>query len=169
VSDVLVLQKLLAAPVSNAIVEFGFDQVGPFVAAAAESVTLPGPRQRLLAAYGVDAAPEFADVVRFQTTAGWRRSAHPVMHRGRGRHSRTGSCWVTRWRGYGPFPGRATPTVRSTGGSARTVNRSDCHGMGALPGLGGRPKMEPPTAMVGTLTRWQGREFFAASWPTPSC
>lgn len=64
-SEPFVLQKLLAAPVAAAIVETGSDQVGGLVTAASEVAGLRTPAQ-LLAAYGVEAAPEFADVVRFE-------------------------------------------------------------------------------------------------------
>ena len=58
----LVLQKLLAAPISHAIVESGLDQIGGYVTEASAVVGLRTPAA-LLAAYGVDGAPEFADVV----------------------------------------------------------------------------------------------------------
>jgi hypothetical protein len=65
VPESLVLQKLLPASVAAAIVESGYDQVGGYVAAASEVTGLRTPAA-LLAAYGVDAAAEFADVVRFE-------------------------------------------------------------------------------------------------------
>lgn len=65
VPEPFVLQKLLTASVAAAIVETGSDQVGGLVSAAAEVAGLRTPAE-LLAAYGVEAAPEFADVVRFE-------------------------------------------------------------------------------------------------------
>jgi hypothetical protein len=64
VPEPLLLQKLLTAPVAAAIVETGSDQVGGYVAAASEVAALRTPSD-LLAAYGIDGSPEFADVVRF--------------------------------------------------------------------------------------------------------
>ena len=60
-----VLQKLLATPLSSAIVENGLDQIGGYVTEASAVVSLRTPAE-LLAEYGVDAAPDFADVVRFE-------------------------------------------------------------------------------------------------------
>ncbi len=61
--DALVLQKLLTGRAAAAIVELGEDQVGGFVAEAGAATSLRTPAE-LLAAYGIDANPEFADVVR---------------------------------------------------------------------------------------------------------
>ncbi|MFC7672719.1 hypothetical protein ACFQWH_06540 [Mycolicibacterium sp. GCM10028919] len=61
----VVLQKLLTGSVAAAIVEAGSDHVGYYVTLASEVASLRTPTQ-LLAAYGVDGAPEFAGVVRFE-------------------------------------------------------------------------------------------------------
>ena len=58
-------QKLLAGHVAAAIVENGYDQVGGFVASASAVAGLRTPAD-LLAAYGVEATPDFVDVVRFE-------------------------------------------------------------------------------------------------------
>lgn len=61
----LVLQKLLNSALATAIVETGDDQVGGFVTDAVTVADLRTPQQ-LLAAYGVEGAPQFVDVVRFE-------------------------------------------------------------------------------------------------------
>ncbi len=158
--DVLILQKLLAAPVSNAIVEFGFDQVGGFVAAAAEAVTLRTPAA-LLAAYGVDAAPEFADVVRFEQprlatfgTPGDAPRPWPTFSNGFLLGDSLARVWtISRTRySYGAEYWR----IRADGEQKR-LSRYE----GVARGWAGAKQWSPPTAMVGTLARWQGREFFA--------
>ena len=158
--DVLVLQKLLAAPVSNAIVEFGFDQVGGFVTAAAEAVTLRTPAA-LLAAYGVDAAPEFADVVRFEqprlATFSTPRDAPrpwPTFPNGFLLGDSLARVWTmsrTRY-SYGAEYWR----IRADGEQKR-LSRYE----GVARGWAGAKQWSPPNAMVGTLARWQAREFFA--------
>jgi hypothetical protein len=65
VPERLVLQKLLTAPLATAIVETGSDQVGSYVTEASAAVGLMTPGD-LLAAYGVDASPQYVDVVRFE-------------------------------------------------------------------------------------------------------
>ena len=64
-SEPLLLQKLLTSSVAAAIVEAGSDQTGGYVAAASQAAALRTPAD-LLAAYGIHASPEFADVVRFE-------------------------------------------------------------------------------------------------------
>lgn len=59
------LQQLVAASVSNAIGESGLDQIGGYFTEASAVVGLRTPAN-LLAAFGVDADPNFADVVRFE-------------------------------------------------------------------------------------------------------
>jgi hypothetical protein len=73
VPEPLVLQKLLAPPVAAAIVEKGSDQVGGFVTPASEVAGLRTPAE-LLAAFGMNAAPQFTDVVRFEQP---RLAAYP--------------------------------------------------------------------------------------------
>ena len=156
----LVLQKLLAGPVSSAIVENGLDQIGGYVTEASAVVGLRTPAD-LLAAYGVDAAPDFADVVRFEqprlatfakpTNADppWRDfpqgfllggSLAPVWRMSRTRFSYGAEYW----------------RIRSDGEQKR-LSRYE----GAARGWVGAKRWRPPSSMVGTLARWQGREFFA--------
>lgn len=156
----LVLQKLLAAPMSHAIVESGLDQVGGMVAEASRALGLMTPAE-LLAAYGVDAAPEFVDVVRFeqpraatltrpsQAKRPWPTFPHgfllgdsltPVWSMSRTRYSHGAEYW----------------RIRSDG-----EQRCLSHYAGAGRGWVRAKRWRPPSPIVGTLARWQGREFFA--------
>ena len=156
----LVLQKLLAASISSAIVENGLDQVGGYVTEASAVVGLRTPAE-LLAEYGVDAAPDFADVVRFEqprlatftkpsdSDRPWRDFPHgflvggslaPVWRMSRTRFSYGAEYW----------------RIRSDGEQKR-LSRYE----GAARGWTGAKRWRPPSPMVGTLARWQGREFFA--------
>lgn len=155
-----VLQKLLATPLSSAIVENGLDQVGGYVTEASAVVGLRTPAQ-LLAEYGVDAAPEFADVVRFEqprlaaftkpsdAELPWRDFPHgflvggslaPVWRMSRTRFSYGAEYW----------------RIRSDG-----QQKCLSHYKGAGRGWVGAKRWRPPSPLVGTLARWQGREFFA--------
>ncbi|SEB02043.1 MULTISPECIES: hypothetical protein [unclassified Mycobacterium] len=155
-----VLQKLLAAPVSSAIVENGLDQVGGYVTEASAVVGLRTPAE-LLAAYGIDAAPDFADVVRFEqprlatftkpsdAERPWRDfpqgfllggSLAPVWRMSRTRFSYGAEYW----------------RIRSDGEQKR-LSRYE----GAARGWVGAKRWRPPSPIVGTLARWQGREYFA--------
>lgn len=155
-----VLQKLLAAPVSHSIVESGLDQTGGYVTEASAVVGLRTPAD-LLTAYGVDAAPDFADVVRFEpprlatftkptdSEQPWidfpygflyGESLAPVWRMSRTRFSYGAEYW----------------RVRSDGEQKR-LSRYEGAGRGWVGAKGWRP----PSPMVGTLARWQGREFFA--------
>jgi len=160
VPEQLVLQKLLAAPMASAIVENGLDQVGGYVTEASAVVGLRTPAE-LLTAYGVDAAPDFADVVRFEqprlatfTTPShserpWRDFPHglllggslaPVWRMSRTRFSYGAEYW----------------RIRSDG-----EQKCLSHYAGAGRGWVGAKRWRPPSPVVGTLARWQGREFFA--------
>lgn len=156
----LVLQKLLAAPTASAIVENGLDQVGGYVTEASAVVGLRTPAE-LLAAYGVDAAPDFADVVRFAQP----RLATFTKPSDSERHSRDfpqgfllGGSLAPVWRmsrtrfSYGAEYWR----IRSDG-----EQKCLSHYAGAGRGWVGAKRWRPPSPVVGTLARWQGREFFA--------
>lgn len=155
-----VLQKLLAAPVSNAIVENGLDQVGGYVTEASAVVGLRTPAE-LLAAYGIDAAPDFADVVRFEqprlTTFSKPSDAEQPWH-DFPQGFLLGGSLAPVWRmsptrfSYGAEYWR----IRSDGEQKR-LSRYE----GAARGWVGAKRWRPPSSMVGTLARWQGREFFA--------
>ena len=155
-----VLQKLLATPVASAIVDNGLDQVGGYVTEASAVVGLRTPAE-LLAEYGIDAAPDFADVVRFEqprlatftkpsdSDRPWRDfpqgfllggSLAPVWRMSRTRFSYGAEYW----------------RIRSDG-----EQKCLSHYAGAGRGWVGAKRWRPPSPVVGTLARWQGREFFA--------
>jgi hypothetical protein len=160
VPESLVLQKLLPASVAAAIVESGYDQVGGYVAAASEVAGLRTPAA-LLAAYGVDAAAEFADVVRFEqprlavltapsdAARPWQTfpngfllgdSLARVWSMGRTRYSYGAEYW----------------RIRSDG-----EQKCLSHYAGAARGWVGARQWRPPSPIVGTMARWRGGEFFA--------
>jgi len=164
VSDRLVLQKLLTAPIAAAIVESGADQVGGYVASASAAASLRTPVD-LLAAHGVDGAPEFVDVVRFEqprlATLGvpavaerpWPTfpngfllgdSLAQVWTLGRTRYSYAAEYWRIR-----------------ADGEQKCLSRYE----GAARGWVGAQRWRAPSPMVGTLARWRGREFFADVLP----
>nr|WP_155910561.1 MULTISPECIES: hypothetical protein [unclassified Mycolicibacterium] len=151
---------MLAAPISHAIVESGLDQVGGYVTEASAVDSLRTPAD-LLAAYGVDAAPDFADVVRFEqprlatftkpsdAERPWvdfplgflhGESLAPVWRMSRTRFSYGAEYW----------------RIRSDGEQKR-LSRYE----GAARGWVGAKRWRPPSPMVGTLARWKGHEFFA--------
>ncbi|MBE1548112.1 hypothetical protein GGC64_002120 [Mycobacterium sp. OAS707] len=160
----LVLQKLLTAPIAAAIVESGSDQVGGYVAAASAAASLRTPAD-LLAAYGVDGTPEFVDVVRFEQP--WLATLS--MPDGRERPWQTfpngfllgdslAQVWTlgrTRY-SYGAEYWR----IRADG-EQKCLSRYE----GAARGWIGARRWRAPSPMVGTLARWQGREFFADVLP----
>jgi hypothetical protein len=122
VPEPLLLQELLTAPVATAIVEAGSDQVGGYVAAASEVVVLRTPSD-LLAAYGIDGSPEFADVVRFVQP----RLATFSSPSGEARPWQTfpnGFLLGDSLRVCGTWGGLGTPLAPNTGGSVRTASRS---------------------------------------------
>ncbi len=156
----LVLQKLLAAPIARAIVEAGFDEVSGYVTAASAVAGLRTPGE-LLAAYGVDAAPQFVDVIRFRqprlarfstptdAQRPWQtfsngfllgESLAPVWNLGRTRYSYGAEYW----------------RIRSDG-EQKCLSRYE----GVARGWTGARQWRPPSPMVGTLARWRGNEFFA--------
>lgn len=158
--ELLVLQKLLTAPVASAIVQNGSDQVDGYVSAAQAVAGLRTPAD-LLAAHGVDAAPEFVDVVRFEQprlagfsapTAAQRPwqtfpngfllgdSLAQVWKIGRTRYSYGAEYWRIRY-----------------DGEQKRLSRYE----GAARGWVGAQRWRPPSPMVGTLARWRGGEFLA--------
>ena len=156
----LVLQKLLTAPIAAAIVEAGSDQVGGYVTEASAVAGLRTPAD-LLAAYGVDATPQFVDIVRFEqprlatftrpsdVERPWQTfpngfllgdSLAPVWNLGRTRYSYGAEYW----------------RIRSDGEQKR-LSRYE----GAARGWIGARQWRAPSPIVGTLARWRGCEFFA--------
>lgn len=155
----LVLQKLLTGAVASAIVEDGLDQVEGYVTSAAEAARLsPG---ELLAAYGIDANPEFVDVVRF----------HPPRLATFSTPSSDQRPWQTFPNGFllgdslarvwhmsrTRFPwGAEYWRIRSDGQQTRLS-----HYGGAARGWARAQRWRPPSPIVGTLARWRGNEFLA--------
>jgi hypothetical protein len=160
VTDPLVLQKLMAAPLAAAIVETGSDQVGGYVTAASSVASLRTPAD-LLSAFGIDAAPEFVDVVRFEQPRlaalsaprgedrpwptfpnGFLRgdSLAQVWNLGRTRYSYGAEYWRIRY-----------------DGEQKRLSRYE----GAARGWVGAKEWHPPSPLVGNLARWRGREYFA--------
>ena len=158
--DRLVLQKLLTASLATAIVETCDEQVGGYVADATAAVGLRTPEQ-LLAAYGVEAAPPFVDVVRFeQPRLATLRAPHdaprpwPTFPNGFLLGDSLARVWTmdrTRY-SYGAEYWR----IRSDGEQKR-LSRYE----GAARGWANAKQWRAPSAMVGTLARWRGGEFFA--------
>lgn len=158
--DPLVLQKLLAGPIAGAIVETGHDQVGGFVTDARAVVGLRTPAE-LLAAYGVDGAPEFADVVRFEqprlatfSSPSEAERPWPAFPHGFLRGDSLAQVWVmgrTRY-SFGAEYWR----IRSDGEQKR-LSRYE----GAARGWVGARQWRPPSPLVGNMARWRGGEYFA--------
>lgn len=158
--DPLVLQKLLAAPVAAAIVETGNDHVGGYVTAASEVVGLQTPAE-LLAAYGVDADPQFADVVRFEqprlavfSPAGDEERPWQTFPQGFLLGASLARVWTMRRTRYSY--GAEYWRIRSDGEQKRLS-----HYAGVGRGWVGARQWRPPSPMVGTMARWGGGEFFA--------
>jgi hypothetical protein len=159
-SEPLVLQKLLAGPAAAAIVDTGADQVGGFVTAASAVVGLNTPAQ-LLAAYGVDAAPQFVDVVRFEQPrlallSGPSDAERPWASFPNGflRGDSLAQVWIlarTRY-SYGAEYWR----IRSDG-EQKCLSRYE----GAARGWAGAKQWRAPSPLVGNLARWRGGEYFA--------
>ena len=155
-----VLEKLLTASVAAAIVETGCDQIGGLVSAAAEVTSLRTPAE-LLAAYGVEAAPEFADVVRFEQP----RLTVLAPSQGLERPWQTfpsgfllGDSMARVWtmsRTRYP-PGAEYWRIRADGEQKRLS-----HYAGVARGWVGARQWRPPSPIVGTMARWQGDEFYA--------
>lgn len=159
-SELLVLQKLLNATQASSIVQGGADQVGGYVSAASAVASLRTPAE-VLAAHGIDAAPEFVDVVRFEqprltafsapTTAerpwptfpaGFLRgdSLAQVWTMSRARYSYGAEYWRIRY-----------------DGEQKRLSRYE----GVARGWVGAQRWRPASPLVGTLARWRGGEFFA--------
>lgn len=158
--DVLVLQKLLNAPLGSAIVQNGADQVGGYVTAASAVARLRTPAE-VLGAYGVEAAPEFVDVVRFEqprlttfTTPTAQERPWPTFPNGFLRGDSLAQVWsMSRTRySYGAEYWR----IRYDGEQKR-LSRYE----GAARGWVGARQWRPPSLIVGTLARWRGAQFFA--------
>lgn len=159
-ADVLVLQKLLNAAAASAIVQNGSDQVGGYVSAASAVAVLRTPAD-VLAAHGVEGAPEFVDVVRFEqprlTTFGAPTAEQrpwPTFPNGFLRGDSLAQVWMmsrTRY-SYGAEYWR----IRYDGEQKR-LSRYE----GAARGWVGAQRWRPPSPIVGTLARWRGGEFFA--------
>jgi hypothetical protein len=160
VPEPVVLQKLLTGAVAAAIVERGSDHVGGYVTLASEVARLRTPRQ-LLAAYGVDGAPEFADVVRFEqprlaTLARPGPAERPwqTFPNGFLLGDSLARVWVmgrTRY-SYGAEYWR----IRSDGEQKCLSNYA-----GVARGWAGARQWRPPSPIIGTMARWRGGEFFA--------
>jgi hypothetical protein len=160
VPDRIVLQKLLSAPAAAAIVESGYDQVGGIVASAAEVAALRTPAD-LLGAYGVDAAPEFVDVVRFvqPTLAVFSPPSSAVRP------------WPTFPNGFllGDSMARVWGLARTryshgaeywrirSDGEQKRLSRYE----GAARGWVGAQSWRPPSPLVGPMARWRGEEYYA--------
>lgn len=156
----LVFQKLLAGHIATAIVENGYDQVGGFVASASAVAGLRTPAE-LLAAYGVEASPDFVDVVRFEQPRMSTVSEPGDMQR----------PWQTFPNGF--LLGTSLARVWSLGrtrysygaeywrirsdGEQKCLSRYE----GAARGWVGARQWRPPSAIVGTMARWRDGEFFA--------
>jgi hypothetical protein len=160
----LVLQKLLTSSIAAAIVESGSDQVGGYVAEASAAASLRTPAD-LLAAYGVDGSPQFIDVVRFEqpwlatlSIPGDQQRPWPTFPNGFLLGDSLAQVWAlgrTRY-SYGAEYWR----IRADG-EQKCLSRYE----GAARGWVGAQRWRPPSPMVGTLARWQGREFFADVLP----
>ena len=155
-----VLQKLLTASVAATIVETGSDQTGGLVTAASEVAGLRTPAE-LLAAYGVEAAPEFADVVRFEQPRLTMLTPPENAER----------PWQTFPSGFlvGDSLARVwtmTRTRYSPGAEywrIRADGEQKClsHYAGVARGWAGARQWRPPSPIVGTMARWRGDGFYA--------
>lgn len=158
--DRLILQKLLNSALSTAIVETGDDQVGGYVADAAALATVPTPQQ-LLASYGVDGAPQFVDVVRFEQPrlASLRPPDDaprpwPTFPNGFLRGDSLARVWSMGRTRY-PY-GSEYWRIRADG-EQKVLSRYE----GVARGWLNAKQWRPPSPMVGTLARWRGNEYFA--------
>ncbi|MHA0289570.1 hypothetical protein ACXYX3_24400 [Mycobacterium sp. C3-094] len=158
--DRLILQKLLNSALATAIVETGDDQVGGLVTDAAAVADLATPQQ-LLAAYGVDGAPQFVDVVRFEQPrlASLRPPDDaprpwPTFPNGFLRGDSLARVWSMSRTRY-PY-GSEYWRLRSDG-EQKVLSRYE----GVARGWLNAKRWRPPSSMVGTLARWRGSEYFA--------
>jgi hypothetical protein len=160
VPEALVLQKLLNSALASAIVQNGSDQVGGYVTAASAVAALRTPAE-VLRAYGIEAAPEFVDVVRFEqprlatfSPPTDQPRPWPTFPNGFLRGDSLAQVWTmsrTRY-SYGAEYWR----IRYDGEQKR-LSRYE----GAARGWVGAQRWHPPSPIVGTLARWRGAEFFA--------
>lgn len=155
-----VLQKLLNSFAANAIVETGADQVGGFVTGAEAVISLKTPAE-LLAAYGVDGAPKFVDVVRFEqprlatfSTPTEAERPWPTFRNGFLYGDSLAPVWSMGWARYSY--GAEYWRIRDDGEQKR-LSRYE----GAARGWVGAKKWRPPSPWVSTLARWRGGEYFA--------
>ncbi|MGX9789755.1 hypothetical protein [Mycobacterium sp. MMS18-G62] len=163
-SDRLVLQKLLTAPIAAAIVETGSEEVGGYVAEASAAASLRTPAD-LLAAHGVDGAPQFVDVVRFEQprlatleVPVVAERPWPTFPNGFLLGASLAQVWTLRRTRYSY--GAEYWRIRADG-EQKCLSRYE----GAARGWIGAQRWRPPSPMVGTLARWRGREFFADVLP----
>lgn len=159
-SERVVLQKLLTAGIAASIGESGANQVGGYVTTVSSVAGLRTPTD-ILTAYGVSAELEFVDVVRFEqppmatfheptdAQRPWQTfptgfllgdSLARVWTLGRTRYSYGAEYW----------------RIRSDG-----AQKCLSHYEGVALGWVGARRWRRPSPLVGTLARWQGREFFA--------
>jgi hypothetical protein len=159
-SDRIVLQKLLSAPIAVELVEHGLDQVGGYVTAASAAAGLRTPTE-LLAAHGVDGAPQFADVVRFEQprltileVPGSADRPWPTFPNGFLLGDSLARVWnMSRTRySFGAEYWR----IRSDGQQKCLSNYA-----GVARGWVGAREWRPPSSLVGTMARWHGGEYFA--------
>lgn len=159
-AETLVLQKLLNTTQATSIVQAGADQVGGYVSAASAVAGLRTPAD-VLAAHGIDASPEFVDVVRFEQPRLTNFTVPPVGERpwptfptGFLRGDSFAPVWLmsrTRY-SYGAEYWR----IRHDG-EQKVLSRYE----GAARGWMGAQRWRPPSPIVGTLAKWQNAEFFA--------
>ncbi len=158
--DRLILQKLLDSALAAAIVETGDDQVGGYVADAMAVANLRTPQQ-LLAAYGVEGAPQFVDVVRFeqprlaslQPPDGASRP-WPTFPNGFLRGDSLARVWSMSRTRY-PY-GSEYWRLRSDG-EQKVLSRYE----GVARGWLNAKQWRAPSPMIGTLARWRGNEYVA--------
>lgn len=158
--DRLILQKLLNSALATAIVDTGDDQVGGYVSDAAAAANLRTPQQ-LLASYGVEGAPQFVDVVRFEQPRLARLQPHdeaprpwPTFPNGFLRGDSLARVWSMSRTRY-PY-GSEYWRIRADG-EQKVLSRYE----GVARGWRNAKQWRPPSPMVGTLARWRGNEYFA--------
>ena len=158
--DRLILQKLLNSALSTAIVDTGDDQVGGYVSDAAAAANLQTPQQ-LLAAYGVEGAPQFVDVVRFEQPrlASLRQPDDaprpwPTFPNGFLRGDSLARVWsMSRTR----YPYASEYWRIRADGEQEVLSRYE----GVARGWLNAKQWRPPSPLVGTLARWRGNEYLA--------
>lgn len=151
-----VLQKLLTGAQASAIVENGHDQVGGVVARAGDLAGLRTP-QAVLAAHGIEGAPEFVDVVRFAMP----RLSQPQPLEGTFAEATFPHGFLL---GDSLAPAWLLRRTRYSYGSEYWRLRADGEQkhlstyQGAARGWVGARGWRPPSALVGTRARWSGGE-----------